>query len=212
MKFDGLLSIVGSEPVFTSSILMAGNWSRSDIQLQLSRWVKSGKLLRLRRGVYVLARPYRRVSPHPFIIANHIRKASYVSLQSALAWYDMIPEYTPVVTSITTGRPGTYDTPEGTFTYRHIKKSLFHGYSRATVAEKQSAFIASPEKGLLDLVYLTPGSENREYLRELRLQNTERLDRVVLGKLARDSGSPKLMAAAGRIADLADEEGQYVEL
>ena len=52
---------------------------------QLDRWVKSGRLIQLRRGVYSVAPPYQADAPHPFLLANHLRKSSYVSLQSALS-------------------------------------------------------------------------------------------------------------------------------
>ena len=53
----------------------------------------------------MLGKPIGRVSAHPFVVANALKKASYVSLQSALSHYGMIPEYVPVTTSVTTRRP-----------------------------------------------------------------------------------------------------------
>lgn len=145
-------------------------------------------------------------------MANRICKASYVSLQSALAYYGLIPEYTPVVTSITTGRPETVDTPSATFSFKHIKKPLFMDYSSVTLTHQQSAFVASPEKSLLDLIYLTPHGDGREYLRELRLQNMDRLNMEHLMSLAHKSGSQKLMRASRQVANLAGEEEDYKDL
>src|SRR3972149_543274 len=106
MGWRDFLRIVGEEPVFTSALLLAGDVSPATIHLQLSRWAKAGKVIPLRRGVYVPAEPYRKVSANPFSPANRIKGGSYVSLQSALAYYGIIPEYVPVNTSVTTGRPG----------------------------------------------------------------------------------------------------------
>lgn len=213
MKWDELVQIVGSEPVFSSALLMAENNTRSDIQLQLTRWVRAGKLCQMRRGVYLLAEPHSKVSAHPFLVANKIKGASYVSLQSALAYYGLIPEYTPVTTSITTGRPGKYNTPAGVFSYHHIKKSLFGDYACVKVSDHQHAFIATPEKSLLDLIYLTPHGDSLEYLIELRLQNTERLDVNTLLALAKKSKSQKLIRAARKIIKLIKEEAEgYVDL
>ena len=206
MKWRDLLILVGSEPVFSSTFLMVGNRSRADIQLQLSRWVKAGKLQQLKRGLYVLAEPYRKVSPHPFLIANRIKNASYVSLQSALAWYDLIPEYVPVVTSVTTTRTDTFHSSEGSFLYRSIKKSLFTGYRSIEPVDGQFVFIAQPEKALLDLIYLTSHSESREYLRELRLQNMDIINTDLLMELSIESGSPRLKLAANRLIQLIHEE------
>ncbi len=77
----------------------------------------------------------------------------------------------------------------------------------------QSAFLANPEKCLLDLVYLTPGGDRKEYLRELRLQNLDRLDLQELEQIASASGRPKLIRAAEHIESLAiEEEKEYREL
>jgi len=211
MRWRDFLRIVGEEPVFTSALLLVGDVSPATIHLQLSRWAKAGKVITLRRGVYVLAEPYKKVSAHPFSLANRIKRGSYVSLQSALAYYGIIPEYVPVITSVTTGRPETVTSGVGTFTFRHVRKSLFTGYRHIEVAPKQFAMIATPEKGLLDLVYLTPQADRREYLSELRLQHLDQLDMETLSRLADESGTPKLMRAAKRIVRFASEAA-YQEL
>lgn len=206
MKWGEFLQIVADEPVFTTAILMAGNVSMGNVRHQLSRWVRAGKIVLLRRGLYALAKPYRKIDPHPFLMANAMKNASYVSLQSALAYYGLIPEYTPVVTSTTTGRPEHVETALGVFSFSHVKKVWFTGYSRVEVAPGQSVFLACPEKSLLDLIYLTPQADRMEYLYELRLQNLDRLDMKVLTDMARSSGRPKLIRAAERIGSLTDEE------
>ena len=211
MKWEYLIKTVGDEPVFSSSLLMAGRQARANIQLQLARWGKAGKIIQLRRGLYVLSSPYRKVQPHPFILANSIKKASYISLQSALSFYGMIPENVPSVTSVTTSRPEIINTAEGTFIFKHIKKSLFKGYCRTEVADRQLIFIATPEKSLLDLIYLTPGGHTLEYLRELRLQNFERLDLNILKQSAVESGIPKLESAVKQLIKIIGTE-EYREL
>lgn len=211
MKWKNFLNVVSDEPVFTSSILQVGSVSPERIQQQLVRWVKAGRIIQLRRGVYTLAEPYRKVSPHPFLMANRLKKASYVSLQSGLAHYGMIPEYVPVVTSITTGRPEHLQTEMGGFIYRHIKKTLFKGFHEIEVAPSQFAFIATPEKSFLDLAYLTPNSDTEKYLYELRLQNLDQVNRFSLVEYAEVSGSKKLIRAAEAFIQLADAE-RYEDL
>lgn len=125
-----------------------------------------------------------RTKPHPFVVANWVVRSSYVSLQAALAYYGLIPEAAPVVTSVTTRRPGRWDTPLGAYEYRHVKVELFFGYRLDEVCPGQRAFIAAPEKALLDLVHLHPGGDDPAYLQELRLQNLERLDVQALQRLA----------------------------
>jgi predicted transcriptional regulator of viral defense system len=79
--------------VFRTGQILSGERSPGNIRRQLDRWMKSGRVLQLRRGVYVLAEPYAKTHVHPYTAANALRKASYVSLHSALAHYGMIPEY-----------------------------------------------------------------------------------------------------------------------
>lgn len=72
----------------------------------------------------------------------------------------------------------------------------------------QNAFVASPEKALLDLVYLQPGADDESYLSELRLKNFEKLDPGILQELAAKSESPKLVRAANLITALARKEAE----
>lgn len=201
MKWERLLRIVEKEPVFSSALLKAGSSDPVNLGIQLSRWTQAGKLIQIRRGLYTLSRQYRKTDPHPFYIANRIKKASYVSLQSALEHYGLIPEYVPSVISVTTGRPQSFDTPLGHYIFRHIKRDLFSDYSLEEAGREQTAFIAKPEKALIDLLYLTPGSDDAAYIKELRLQNLDNLDFKELQKIARQSGSPKLIRSAKLIEE-----------
>ena len=210
MKFEDLLNKVADLPCFTTRFLAAGK-NLAQIRLQLSRWVKGGRLIKLHKGLYALAGPYRKIKPEPFCIANSLKSASYVSLQSALAWYGLIPEFVPVVTSVTTGRPQTIETPMGRFDFRHINKSFFWGYQQVELTAGQTVFIALPEKALLDLVYLTPGSDKEEFIEELRIQNLEQIDKAVLLEFAEKTKSPKLNRALQNIESIIDR-GEGVEL
>lgn len=206
MKFDELQSLVADEPVFSSALLLSGLTNAHAVRLQLSRWVKAGRLIQFRRGLYALAPPWRKIEPHPFLIANRLRSGSYVTLQSALAWHGVIPEQVPIVTSVGPARPETVSTPLCVFQFQHLAEALRFGFSRVEVAPRQFAFVAAPEKALLDLVYLTPGGDSEEFLRELRLQNPTAFQRATLEGLARRSGKPKLVRAATMITALLDEE------
>jgi len=208
MDFKRLLEIVRDEPVFETGLLLAGPVNPADIRRQLSRWTKSGRILQLRRGLYALAPPYQKVAPEPFLVANQLVRASYVSCQSALSYYHLIPEYVPVVTSVTTLRPGRWDTPLGRFFYQHIKTDWLRGYRLLPLGGNQQAFVATPEKALLDLVYLWPGGDSPAYLGELRLQSLDTLNLEELRRLADLAESPKLRRAAAIIADLARSEAE----
>ncbi|GFP39677.1 type IV toxin-antitoxin system AbiEi family antitoxin domain-containing protein [Candidatus Hakubella thermalkaliphila] len=210
MEFTRLVEIVGDEPVFEASLLLAGNVNPGDVRRQLSRWTAGGRLYQLRRGLYALAPPFQKVKPHPFLIANRMVRNSYVSCQSALAFYGLIPEYVPVITSVTTARPARWETPFGVLEFRHIKTDLLRGYRLSEVSAGQQAFVATPEKALLDLVYLHPGGDSPEYLRELRLQNVERLNLDELQRQA-DLVSLKLRRAVKIGSELVRAEVQEYE-
>jgi len=212
MEFAELIKVVGDEPVFETGLLLAGDVSLADVRRQLSRWHAAGRIYQLRRGVYALAPPFQKIKPHPFTIANYLAHGSYVSCQSALAYYDLIPEYTPVTTSVTPGRAGQWDAPLGSYTYRRIQIKLLYGYRLIEVGGGQSAFIATPEKALLDLIYLQPGGDALDYLRELRLQNLDRLNLAELDRSAERIGSPKLRRAAAHVRKLAQAEAKAYEV
>ena len=211
MKFADLLAIIGDEPIFETGLLLAGEVDAADVRRQLSRWVKAGRLYQLRRGLYALAPPFQKVKPHPFVVANHLVRGSYVSCQSALAHYGLIPEYTPVVVSVTTARPGRWETPLGAFEFRHIQSKLLRGYRLVDLSSGQKAFLATPEKALLDLIYLHPGTDSPGYLRELRLQNLEQLNLDELKRLADLTPSPKLKRAVEFVTALAQAEAMEYE-
>ena len=206
MNFEELVSIVGDEPVFDAALLKTGSVTDAALHLQLTRWTQGGKLVQLRRGVYVLAPPYRKKEPHPFAIASALRRAAYVSLQSALAYHGMIPEAVPVVTSVTTGRGEHLNSAMGGFLFRHMKAPCFFGYELVELGQDQSAFVAASEKALLDLVYLTPGADKLSYLRELRLQNLEVVRQDVLEDFADRIDKPKVHRAVKVLSALRREE------
>jgi predicted transcriptional regulator of viral defense system len=211
MEFARLVEVVGDEPVFEASLLLAGDVNPADVRRQLSRWTAGGRLYQLRRGLYAIAPPFQKVKPHPFLIANRMVRNSYVSCQSALAFYGLIPEYVSVITSVTTARPARWETPLGVFEFRHIKTDLLRGYRLSEVSVGQQAFVATSEKALLDLIYLHPGGDSPEYLRELRLQNVERLNLDELQRQA-DLASPKLRRAVRIVSELVRAEVQEYEM
>ncbi len=210
MKFENLLSLVGDQPIFETGLLLVGNVDPNDVRRQLSRWTRAGKIRQLRRGLYAFAPPHIKAVPHPFFTANSLVTGSYVSGTSALAYYGLIPEYVPRTFSVTLSRPSQWD---GGFVFQHLALHLFFGYQSIEVARGQFAFIAQPEKAILDLAHLTPNSDSKEYLTQLRLQNLERLDLKRLREFAERADKPKWKRVASQVASLAlQEEAEYKEL
>lgn len=206
MKLEELAEKVPSNGLFRTGHILSGKRSVADVRRQLDRWVKSGRVVQLRRGVYALAEPYRKTPPHPFAVANALKKASYVSLQSALAYYGMIPEYVPVTTSVSARRPEEITNQVGRFIFRHVATHLLFGFNEAEVSREQFAWIASPHKALADLLYLTPRSDLVEYLQELRLEPPEGFDLDALHAAAARIGSAKVVRAVRRLEELWRQE------
>ena len=211
MKFEEAVDIVSEEPLFETGLLLAGNVDAADLRRQLSRWARSGRIHQLRRGLYVLAPPWRKQQPHPFVVANRLAPGSYVSGLSALAFAGAIPEYVAETTSVTAGRPELRTTPLGRFSFRHLKDGLMFGYRYLALGHGQSAFVAEPEKAILDMVHLHPGGHHRSYLEELRLDfNALELDR--LEALAAIATTPKLARAAKVLRGIAGDAPAYESL
>lgn len=197
-------------PLFESGLLYAGADSPQHVQRQLADWTRAGKVIQLRRGLYTLADPYQSEKPHSYIIANHLVQGSYVSLQMALSHYDLIPEHVAVVTSVTTGRPGKWQNPYGTFSFQHIQPALFFGFQYRQVTHAQWAYVATAEKALLDLIYLTPHGERADYIQALRLQNLDQLDVERLAGYVMQAQKAKLHRALPHImAEIEREQMDY---
>ena len=205
MTWPDFLSLLGGTTLFESSALLAGPDSPAEVRRQLSRWVASGRLIQLRRGLYLLAPPYAGQAPNRFTLAARIRVPSYVSMQSALSYHGVIPEAVPAVTSATTSRPGRLETPLGVFLYRHLQRGLFWGYREVEVEGGQRAFVAVAEKALLDHYYLTPGLIDASFVRELRL-DPDSLDSERLRSFAARAAKPRLEKAIDLTIRLLKEE------
>lgn len=204
MKFEKFIKIAEYLPVIDTEILLAGISDPNSIKVQISRWKKAGKLIQLKRGLYLFSKPYRKVEIYEAHIASLLKKPSYISLEKAFEYHNLIPEAVTVYTSVTTKRPDRFISEIGDFDYRHIKPALFWGYDLVSLY-KQTAFIASPEKALLDFFYIRKVDASTEYLDELRLQNLKDIDVDKLIEYAKRFKKPGMR----RIAELLKK---YIDL
>ena len=158
MEFERLLELVGDEPVFETALLLAGNVNPDSVRLQLTRWTNSGRVYQLRRSLYAVAPPYQKVKPNPFLIANRMQRASYVSGHSALSFSGLIPDIVPTTFSITTQALDTDASLNALSTRRTIKLAQeLDGFSmldtRADTVNGESAttlnyaYVVVPEAG-----------------------------------------------------------------
>ena len=198
MKFEEFMTRVQNLPLIDSEILMPGEPKPDNIKVQLARWVKSGRLIQLKRGIFVLAEPYRKTEIDQTLIASFLIQPSYISQEKSLEFHNLIPEAVYVYTCVTTRRPVTFETPLGVYDYRHLRTSLFWGYESIKL-KNQTAFMATPEKALLDLIYLKHIKVTMDYLEGLRLQYVEKINMKRLMFYAQRFEKPGILKAAGLI-------------
>jgi hypothetical protein len=132
--------------------------------------IKNGEILRIKKGLYVLS-PALGGAINVQALANVIFGPSYVSLDSALSYWGLIPERVTGTISMTTKRNRQFNTPVGVFSYRHIASAAFMaGVMRQ--GEGVSAFlIASREKALCDKIAGAPGISAMRDVGEYLLQD-----------------------------------------
>lgn len=145
-------------------LLWFPNFDRSNI----IRWVKKGYLTKLKNEYYAFTE-CKQIPDFQLLVANKIYNPSYVSLQSALSFYGMIPEMVVQTTSVTTLKTGRFTNDFGEFSYNNVKEELFFGYEPKLLKDNRSVLFATPEKALLDLLYLYPFYNNVEEMENLRL-------------------------------------------
>jgi predicted transcriptional regulator of viral defense system len=206
MKFLTLLERAAHLPVIDSKTLRSLGSDPRALSVQLSRWVHQGKLVPLRRGMFLLPAALRRNQPPLEYLANLLVLPSYVSLERALSFHGLIPERVPLVQSVALARPMLFETPVGDFQYRHVQQGWFFGYAETEI-ESASALIALPEKALLDVVYLSPGPLTRERIDAMRLQNLDRLKPARLTRMASGHGK-RMETAAHDLARWIRREGR----
>lgn len=195
MEFRSFLKAYQHLPVLKSKFLLTGEPNPAVLRVQLARWVKAGHLVQLKRGIYIFADPFRKLSCPETFLASVLLSPSYVSLEKALEYHKMIPEAVFTVTCVTTKRPGSFATLLGRFDYSHVQPRLFWGYGSVSV-DGQQGFMAHPEKALLDLFYLRSPRISEVYLDELRLQNLEKINSKRLIEYSHRFGKPPIFRAA----------------
>ncbi len=119
---------------------------------------KKGELIRLKKGLYVVSPEISKQNLSKNLISNHLYGPSYVSLETALSYYGLIPERTITTYALTAKRKKTYQTPLGNFEYLSIPSQYFSIGIRQQTQNMEYAFlIASPEKALCDLIITRAG-------------------------------------------------------
>jgi predicted transcriptional regulator of viral defense system len=125
--------------------------SDGGVKMQLSRFKKRGLIFSLKRGIYC----FDPQKIDELQLANKLYRPSYVSMETALRFYGMIPDVPQEVVSVNPLTLRKFQTDFGRFVYHKIKKELFWGYRKLSHGERRGHFlIAEKEKALLDYFYL----------------------------------------------------------
>lgn len=157
-------------------------WEKDFDRNNLTRWCRRGLLVKLRNQYYAFPE-YRQVPDFSRYVANRIYSPSYISLHSALSFYGMIPEEVVQLTSVTTLKTARFENDFGTFHYQNVKTPFYFGFEIKTMQSGRGLLFATPEKALLDLLYLNPFYKTEQDMEELRLdedymQNELNLERL----------------------------------
>lgn len=203
MKHSDFRNKVKDSPYFTSAVYGGLTSSPKVLQNQVDKWVRSGRVLKLKRGLYTLSNDDRKVGLSREVIANRLYQPSYISLQYALSYYGLIPEGVYAVSSITTKKTQNFANDFGNFDYKNIKKNAFTGFVSREDEFNYKFLIALPEKALLDYLYLTVNADEKVgddfFELSLRLQNFESLDVQRIGNIAKDMKSKKMLKFAAAL-------------
>jgi hypothetical protein len=150
MAYEALFKI--DEPFFTTeAVARTLGISAASAAVLCSRYVKQDLLVRLKKGVYARKETLPNLGPEDlFRIANLLQVPSYISLTTALAYYGITTQVQRgFIESISVKRTIVFDKGGLHFGYTRIKPELYGGFTR-----ERGAFVALPEKALLDASYL----------------------------------------------------------
>lgn len=177
ITFNEFISIFKNTIIITNSDIKKVFPSISADSTHL--WNKKKYLVRIGKGIYFNNYFFKNKLNEQllFLIANNAYSPSYVSLESALNYYGLIPEAVTNVTSITTKKTNTLNYDIGEFIYKSIKPSLMFGYD---LIKKDNFYykIATAEKAIVDLLYLNSNLKTFDDFEGIRI-NTEYFDEVI---------------------------------
>jgi predicted transcriptional regulator of viral defense system len=148
----------------------------------LTRWQQNGWIVKLRQGFYA----FQEVVWQPnfaFFLSNFIYKPSYISLHTALAFYGIIPEAVTQITAVSSLKTADFQNHVAQFSYKKIKPDLFFGYEQKPFGNRTIS-IATPEKAILDLLYLYPFYNTESEIENLRFDEDFIRNELNIGKLA----------------------------
>lgn len=176
------------------SVRQIYSWKPDFNRFNIHNWVKKGYLVKLRKEWYAFSECLA-VADFAQYVANRIYMPSYISLHTALSHYGMIPEIIMKITSVSSLKTAEFKNAFGDYVYHTIKPELMFGYEPKPMADGRAILFATPEKALLDLLYLYPFYTTEDDMLNLRLDEDfmqDDLDRERLLSYANEFHQPRL--------------------
>jgi predicted transcriptional regulator of viral defense system len=140
-------------PLFSTKdlrLILGADFSRTLLN-DLKNWEKKGYIIKIKKGLYLLKDFKYAVDSS--VVSSKIYEPSYVSMETVLSYYGIIPEAVFTITSVTARKTKNFKNELGTFSFQKIKKEAFGGFETRK-KENISYNFALPEKALVDFFYL----------------------------------------------------------
>lgn len=197
MNYTQFKNKLQEQPLIASKDVLRMDKHPQAMRNQLNRWQKKGLILKLKRGIYLFNKNDRKTNPSLIFVANQLYAPSYVSLEFALNYYDLIPERVVDVTSVSTKKTVRFKNELGVFIYQHIKPEAFKGFKLTKDERGLPLLLADPEKAVVDFLYLNlnrfKANPEEQFSLSYRFQNTEMLKQRRLLELAGAFKNQKLI-------------------
>lgn len=161
----------------------------------LSDALARGDLIRVKKGIYVQSG--RGVPDYSReVLANMIYGPSYISFEYALAYHGLVPERVEELTSATTGKRKSFNSPVGRFSYTHVPEKYYgFAFSRKEPANGRAFLLADPEKAVTDRILRERGRFSIRSMQQFLFENLRmdpidfrNLDVAVFAEAYRTSG------------------------
>jgi hypothetical protein len=154
------------------------------LRLNLINWQKKGFVIKIRREWYCFTD--QQIHDNlPWLAANLIYQPSYISLHTALSFYNLIPEAVYIITSVTTKKTNRFNTPISNFSYNTVKKSVFgfghrlldfnfgSGSSSNNISPlSRKILFAELEKAVLDFFYINHQYKTEKDMEHIRFDDS----------------------------------------
>ncbi|MDR3243913.1 MAG: hypothetical protein LBT79_04110 [Elusimicrobiota bacterium] len=209
MNFNDFKQEFSHLPIINSmDIVKRGNFQT--MFNQINNWQKKGLLIQLRRGLYLLNQNDRKITATNYFLSNQIYSPSYISLESALSLYEIIPETPSVITAVSSKKTKLIKNEAGIFSYQHIKQSAYRGFIEQKDINNFNCFIAQPEKAVLDFIYFNLARFKTDdidiFETSYRFQNLDSLNINKLKNYLTFFDNQKLNAVVKNLCDIIKKE------